>query len=293
MKKHIVILILALSTCSINAQEYFKFPTSNALWQSIVTGSMSPPFEWIISDSLGEQIIIENLSYSEVYSGIDGIGAIREDTNERKIYFNDFYNEIVLYDFTLESGDTIFYSTLNSNIDYYKVVDSINFINISGQSRKRWFLSNSLYDLKDIWIEGIGSVHRYGLLYPNQPYIVTDGSTPYFGCFTSTSVTYIDENSCSNSCPCDSWLVGENEKPNIKMDIEIFPNPTKDLINIDLNNNKYQYLEIYNSNYKLVYKTKISNQNKIKINTSFFSKGLYSVKFTKENNYEVHKIIKR
>jgi len=297
MKKQFLALVLILFSCNIIAQDYFKFPTSNAIWNHIVTQSMSPPTEWTVIDSLGEQIIIDSLTYIELYRDDYIIGAIREDTSSRKVFFHNYYSEIVLYDFNLNIDDTIFYSTnLFYNIDYYKVVEFIDSVDVSGQFRKRWFLNNSELDLIDIWIEGIGSIHRYGLLYPNDPAIVLDGSIPYFGCFKHDSITYFDENSCTGICPCSNWLVGiisNSEKD--KTTFSIFPIPFDDYLTIyfENNNHTFSFIEILTIDNRLIEKRRINNNQIIKINTSQFKSGLYFIKMIDNNNCYLHKVIKK
>jgi len=288
-----MILSLGINAFS---QEYHRFPTSNALWQHIVTQSMVPPHEWTIIDSLGQEIIIDSTVYTELYREEYIIGAIREDTIEKKIYFHNFGNEIILYDFTLEVGDTINYTTnLHYTLDYFKVVDSIDSVNVNGQFHRRWYLTNSLAGLTDIWIEGIGSVYRYGLLYPNDPDIVLDGSIPYFGCFSNDTIIYVNENSCDYSCPCESWIVKLFEEQPNKEHVDIFPIPFEDFIIIDLkqNLNEYTNVQIFTTDSRLIYTENINYHKSIYIGTSIFSSGLHIVKLSNDNCCELHKIIKK
>lgn len=69
--------------------------------------------EYTVIDSLGKTITIESVEYIELYkafkNGSNIIGAIREDTTLKKVYFNNFFEEIVLYDFKLIEKDSILF----------------------------------------------------------------------------------------------------------------------------------------------------------------------------------------
>jgi len=69
--------------------------------------------EYTVIDSLGGIVFIDNMEYVELYraskNGSFVIGAVREDTVLNKIHFHNFSKEIVLYDFNLDIGDTIYY----------------------------------------------------------------------------------------------------------------------------------------------------------------------------------------
>ena len=299
MKRILILIVTLLIAYTSFSQEYHKFPTSDAIWNYLVTGSMVPPYEWLVIDSLGQEITIDNKQYIEVYKAAHGnsyvIGAIREDTIQKKVYFHNFMNEIILYDFTIEVGDTIHYTTnLYYTLDYYKVVEAIDSTLINGQYRKTWFLTNSYLIMPDIWIEGIGSVYRYGLLYPNDPDIVLDASTPYFGCFKDGTITYLDSNNCcSGECPCSIWLVNTSELDTKADDISIFPNPAQNKLTLDFgsDNPPYDYCDLYTFNALLIQKFEIKSR-KIEINISSLDDGIYFIKLTGQNNSTVKRFIK-
>lgn len=298
MKKINILLITLLITSVSFSQSYFKFPTSNAIWNYKIVGSLSYPYEWPVIDSLGHSTTIGSNQYIEVYRASQGnsniIGAIREDTIQRKIYFHNYTDEIVLYDFTLDVGDTIYYSTnLYYNLDYYKVVDFIDSVNVSGQYRKRWHLTNSYMSMTDTWIEGIGSVYRYGLLYPNDPDLVLDASNPYFGCFSHDTITYMIGSNCSGTCPCTDWLVEISEIDKNSDGVKIFPNPTENIVTIEISSDifLYDYMELFTYNGRLVDKFKI-NSEKLEINMSSLKKGLYFIKLTGNEKTILKRVIK-
>ncbi len=300
MKKLILSLISIFFMSQLSSQDYFRFPTSDAIWNYKVVGSYSYPHEWVVIDSLGQQVTIDNIQYVEVYSASSGNsfleGAIREDTLQKKVYFRHNYSEdeMLLYDFATEAGDTIYYPTdIQGNIDYYKVVNSVDSILISSQYRKRWFLTNSFFNMNDIWIEGIGSVYRYGLLYPLLPDIVLDGSTPCFGCFSHDTTLYVDSDNCSGTCPCTEWLVETQEMYENNKGINLFPNPLKNTLIVEFyaDEEVYQYIEVYTYDAKLI-RTTTLHSKKVEIDFSDLTKGVYFLKFIGNQKTVLKRIIK-
>lgn len=299
MKRTLIILIAVFSAQFLFPQVYYKFPTADAIWNYKIAGSMSYPYEWPVIDSLGQKTTIGSFQYIEIYSAARGvsdlIGAIREDTLLKKVYFHNFSNEIVLYDFSLNVGDTIYYSTnLYYSLDYYKVVNNIDSISINGQFRKRWYLTNSYMGMPDTWIEGIGSVYRYGLLYPILPDIVTDASTPYFGCFTDETIVYLEGSNCIGTCPCTTWLVDIKDINHNENDIKLYPNPIRNKLNVEILNNRFAFfnLEIYTYNSVLIQKLDITSKKNIEIDLSFLPRGIYFIKLTGKDNITYRKFIK-
>ena len=134
MKKLTLLLtVLCFSLTIYGENEYHKFAGKGALWNILTTGSMGYPYEWqsiyILGDSVEFIYGLKHLVVKDAASWNNTtIGGIREDTLTKKVYFYDYINnEVLLYDFSLKVGDTIFYGKQFGNPQsvYYKVVDSI------------------------------------------------------------------------------------------------------------------------------------------------------------------------
>ncbi len=300
MKKFTLLFsVLYFSLFVIGGNEYHKFSGKNATWNSITTGAMGYPHEWQTIYTLEDTVEFNGLKYLEVKSGAsywntNTIGALREDTLTKKVHYYNYYQEVVLYDFSLNVGDSIFYGKESENPQsiYYKVVDSIGTIDLSGELRKIWYLTTSMYNMKDIWIEGIGSVYRHGLLNPINPDIPTNASSTYFGCYKYENTLYFNR-AVTNSevCPCSQWLVSVSEVKSKSTEIKLFPMPTKDKLNIYFGNTTYDFLEIYTCNSKLIEKAKINFRDNIELNLENFEKGIYFIKFTGKDNISLRKIV--
>lgn len=301
MKKFTLLLaVFCFSQVIYGGNKYHKFSGKDAVWNSITTGAMGYPHEWQTIYTLGDTVEYNELKYLEVKSGAsywntNTIGGLREDTLTKKVYYYNYYQEVVLYDFSLNVGDTIFYGKESGNpqFSYYKVVDSIGTIDLNGELRKKWNLTTSMYNMKDIWIEGIGSVYRHGLLNPINPDIPTNASSTYFGCYKYGNILYFNrEATNSTDCPCSQWLVSVPEIKSESAEIKLYPTPTKDILNINLGNTTYDFLEIYTFNSKLVEKTKINSRENIELNLENLEKGIYFIKFSGKDNIILKKIVK-
>lgn len=108
------------------------------------------------------------------------IGQIREDTSTRKVYFRTSENDTdgIIYDFSLEPGDTILVDNHWWSWDIDTMMcDSVDFVNINGEQKKRIFLYrlDSPYYPCETWIEGIGS--NLGLLYSGSRSVPSAGGS--------------------------------------------------------------------------------------------------------------------
>jgi hypothetical protein len=74
--------------------------------------------------------------------------------------------------------------------------------------------------------------------------------------------------------------------------INIFPNPSDDIINIEIENIHNGIIEIYNVNGTLIF-NKVLNSESEKIDISSFSSGLYFVKVKQDRNVFVEKVVVR
>ena len=97
-------------------------------------------------------------------------GYIREDTAAQKIYFmdNQFNPEVLLYDFSMQPGDSIhrtFYQTSGFYMDGWYRLDSISTITINAGVRRLFYLYNTLSFYPLQWIESVGHPGDLAYLY--------------------------------------------------------------------------------------------------------------------------------
>ena len=117
----------------------------------------------------GNKLVINDTTYTwiEDGNGQGGYALLRENIEEKKVYKrqSELVNseEFVLYDFSLQEGDSIFISEESYSWFY---VDSVKYTDTYAGYRKTWFLRSEWDDEFPVWIEGIGSLS--GLLVPSK-----------------------------------------------------------------------------------------------------------------------------
>ncbi|MBC7694405.1 MAG: T9SS type A sorting domain-containing protein [Burkholderiales bacterium] len=169
-KLKLIILLLALQV-STNAQSYIPFPDTNAIWTLYHYGQTGDDIQ---KYGMFGDTIINSLTYKKIFWNFDYHfnlsnsyyqGAIREANKKIFVIYINKSTESVLYDFTLNIGDTA--KVLDpSSVQYAYKVALIDSININGQYHKRWKFNqyNFSFHSEEYWIEGIGS--SFGLLRP-------------------------------------------------------------------------------------------------------------------------------
>ena len=276
------------------------FPDSNSIWNIVGNNSLTSE-NWryrfgLIGDTTISYTKDTSYAYSKVYNLDDStlssdnaiyFGAIRT-TDDNKVYLKlPELPETILYDYSLEVGDTVWFdiggfATSNDVFfeeqNHYKVVtNKDSTLLLDNNYHTRWFLQGEL--MEDIWIEGVGSISWFGLFNPIISDITTNGDSFSFACFKQNEIPlYIDNPECDR---CFCYLLTEVNELNINSsdEIEIYPNPTDNIINISTINaicNKIG-LQIFNSKGSIVYHAKNHSSNSIIIKVNNWNKGLYLV----------------
>lgn len=298
MKKSLLLLIFLVHLTIIKGQEYFPFPDSGAVWNNA-------NYVYSLQDTVYSQYgIIGDTSFSlipyhKLYllndTSLDPtnatyIGALREQS--KKIFFRYVYcqEEILLYDFTKQVGDSI-HSLFSENeiwscdsiTPYDGVIANIDSILINGSYRKVYHIDPWYPD----WIEGIGSLA--GLLNPIAPQI-TGFDTWELVCFKKDGdVLYLNPN--FNTCfPLIVGITDNSMTSN--SGIRIYPNPLTDISSIDFIGNKYTYMTFYNISGQILIRFEISNKKSIKLNRIDFNSGLIFYKIeTTDGQFMTGKIL--
>jgi hypothetical protein len=199
----------------------------------------------------------------------------------KKIYTRNEYDEVdqLLYNFNLNIGDTL---PITSNQLYDNIiVSSIDSILVGNHYRKVFNLSG--FD-PHILIEGIGHEAGFFELFPP-----TLECASYLSCFTLNDTTFYPE----FGSPCDlSVDIYEviNHQP-----FKVYPNPTNSFLIVDSNKpiNK-NHISIFNgTGQQLNVSFHQNTQNKITIDISQLSKGLYIAQYNDKINKPIRiKVVK-
>ncbi len=288
----IVFVLVVSSQLFAQEYEYVPFPDSGAVWSEMYTSeeTMDVYENFALS---GKDTIINDIYYKKLYIFYDKtfdknqakcIGGIREDENKRiyskgdTVIHNDkpFWlaepplDEMLLYDFSLEIGDTI----KNGNSHDEIVVMDIDTILFGNTLRKVFKLSHHVE-----WIEGIGNTR--GLLYSSGD-IAIGGSNGYLICFIQNDSVLYHNDYYDNCFP--PLLNIDNIYSNI--DITVFSKREEKLICFKWRNCKINRIELFNVQGVLIDVINLSN-NSIEANypTNRMQSGVYIYRANNSNGY--------
>ena len=162
MRPLITLLLMAVLSLS-QAQNGYQITDTTKQWNTVFGGHMV--FAVLFGadtriNKFGNPVFMNDNKYfpllESTYSAQTwyGHGYLREDTvNEKVYYYTAEDGDCLLYDFSLEEGDSVVINNPYTNVwDHLMVCDSVDIVSINGSAKKRLFFSS------DVWIQGIGSV---------------------------------------------------------------------------------------------------------------------------------------
>ena len=221
-----------------------------------------------------------NLEHPTAYTG-----GLREE-NGRTYFKSPFEDEFLLYDFTLNVGDTLKstapdgpLSSMHNNFPVVTKIDTIQLL--TGEKRKVFYFNYFCY------IEGIGCVDG---LFDHLGFMCT--CCPYYStslvCFkTASDELYKDSNLCSDGTCCDVLTGLEN--PNLlNPNISLSPNPVtgSSIIRWEADNNLFTTLVLTDVLGKTIKVLNVSGKTEISIQRNDFTPGLYFGRLHAANGVE-------
>ena len=198
-----------------------------------------------------------------------------------------------LYNFSAQVGDIYPLSMASkyfwTGIEGFTMVIDNGLININGESRRFYVnvynieheFGSSYWELNDTIVEGIGSINYYLYALDNMINSMTDGgeSGP-FRCYSDNNLGTFQ---VTNFPSCD-FVIGIDEQTE-KINIDIFPNPSSDVIFIktEIPFTKVEILDFWG---RIVYTSAFQNF----IDISKLSSGLYFVNVSNNDSRSMTKI---
>src|SRR6056297_256665 len=300
IKKQILvpIVFIVLATIQLQAQgeyEYTPFPDSNAIWSEVCRAPVSENYEldYHVLALFNEDTVINSIEYHKLFRIYDTvlnrekaeyIGGIREDSLKR-IFINikvenetipwwyppggtNENEEILLYDFSLQEGDTLRGGNFMLS-DEYLVVEDVDTLEINGEFRRKLHFQ---YPWQK-WIEGIGNVN--GLLFVSGD-IPNNGVKNTLICFRKQGILEYSNPEYESCYP--GPLVGINELSS-KSGVEIYPNPAGELLHFNTRET-FNRLCIYDLQGKKQKAINIPKEKNFSIRVSAFPPGLYFYRLT-------------
>jgi len=298
MKKEIILSgFIYCLVLQINAQTNNNtIVNDNSAWATLSyialddSGNALTQYHFFDGDSIFNEKTYKKIFYyrDEQHTERFFAGLIREENLKTYcvpfyIGLENFLEERVLYNFSLEQGDTFEYPIGYSETETLYVLQSDSVL-INNEQKKRLIIvpENNINWVIDTIIENVGSLH--GLLYPLD-YMVPGAFHELLCYFQNEELIY--QNPKRSECYYDKLT---SEQTITIGDCGIFPNPVDDILSISCSNNSISRIEIFDSLGRIVY----DQSYKDKIDVSSFSKGLYLLKIYDTNGQvSVFKIIKK
>lgn len=282
--KIILVLVIVVNINPVKAQYQSLFGSSQTSW-NIIKGN----FWGTGTDSLtiGLDTIINSINYKKVlYYDLTGgspqlqniTGYLREDSTLGKAWYfsNIDTTEQLIMDLNLNLGDTFYVAGVWNSYVGYHPVDSIWF----QSGRKHIRIDNEINpniggsnNEKVTFIEGIGT--NIGISYQDLNNV---NNFPYLLC------SYKDINAIyQNSHPffmgsCKYLSVGIDDNLTSEKPINIYPNPTKNILNIVVPDAQALKIDVYSIDGKLIERKSITKN--IIIDVSKYQSGLYFINAT-------------
>lgn len=257
----LTVALLAIGL-SVNAQTWY-------IMGEYIWSPPNPQGTFEVSQTLGNDVTIGDLIYTTVYENDALIGAFRNDGYQ--VYYckyngSSYEDEVMLYDYELEEGDFF-----NDDDDHPMQVTEVSTItDYNGLSRKKiTFTFIGLPDEQEYWIEGVGSSRGFA---NSGRYTPTDeGAIFHLLCYHENwMIIYV--NPVYNSCD-----VNEIVENNSNMNVNVYPNPASEIINIlsdsDMIINNVEIID-------LTGRTVLSSAKCDNIDISMLAEGQYFVKIS-------------
>ncbi len=272
--------------------QYVPFPDSGAIWSEHYSyGEPTWPDTVVKPDSYerfaenGEDTIIGGKVYKKLYMFLHDtvfnkenavyVGGIREE-NKRIYFYADTpvhpykpildtvnHEEILLYDFNVNVGDTIWSGNFDNN---WLVVSNIDTVQIGNSLRKRIHFQY----LTTKWIEGIGSTN--GLLFATMGEPTKEGvPTNNLICFKHSD----DEEILFVYDHCFPDAINNVETVKNNTTIKIFPNPSSKNIMFSFKDLKIEKLEIRDCTGKVYDSYNVRGKHNFLLPVSNYKPGIY------------------
>lgn len=322
MKKLLFAIMIVFFNIGLKSQSYHPFPTENAVWHAIGInyfndGKVSQQYilqgDTIIDNETWGKVYFKNTSF-ETRGTLNYLAAIRENENKQVLAKIHMLAEIILYDFSLEIGDTIWYDHAligivgsdnplgfydgPNHVHYKVVVDKDSVLLENGQYRNRITLNcfseknGNLHQYEDNqWIEGFGCTMWSGLFHPLVIDRYLNGDEIKFVCFKKNDeVLYLDNPYCDD-CLCETFtsITAFDDTDKI---FTVFPNPTKGTVKINASSYRVLSLTILDLAGRVIYR-KDENFDFLEIDISDFESGIYNISVLTDKYLIARKIVKQ
>jgi hypothetical protein len=231
------------------------------------------------------------MTYAKMWVSYDSLvswnfqGLLREEADI--VYYRPpNSSEGVLYDFTLEIGDSALVRNIFCGVEEIPIhIVNIDTVEYFGKSLRRWHLGAD-GNVEELWIEGIGSLN--GPLYTKYWYCIVCPIWELLCFHNNDTLEFIAEGETG----CYHSSVGINDRYGKGDDLIILPNPVMKGSEISVETaTKPVSIALFNSAGLLIRTINPVNDKKTFIETSSFESGLYFITVMTNDNKKVTKKI--
>jgi len=319
MKKNIIISVfLIVFSFGTNAQIYHPFPTGSATWSVVRCFFFYQPgwhddysFMMDGADTLHDGLLYKKINISvhhlpgTVYDSIyptEFFGGLRESGKQIfiwKTWASADTSVKLVYDFSHTNiGDTIYTNVLTGNPNLFgHLITSKDSVLVGAQLHSRLHLQDpsNIYNTED-WIEGVGS--SWGLPFATF-WSATDNSYDLTCFYEDQRLKYGNPSPvysfCQSPLPmviCDTVFTPASKPVSKDILFSLYPNPSSDMIFLNINNSNYTDLElnIYNIMGVLV-SSDIIKQSQTQIDIGDLKGGIYMVEIKSKDWIKNQKLI--
>jgi len=243
MKYLYLFAILVCCAFTTQAQNYKPMPVSNYTWMVRHGNGENWPTYYFYGMKSGDTVI-NNLTYHKVYRSSDTafdeseyFAALREDVVARRVYCYDYriHMERMLYDFSVNVGDTVSWTQWSSVDPFYVVrgtIHSIDSVQINGLYHRE--IRFSLFNMSTVWqagswVEGVGNLNLGGF-YKSATGMATCDCADKIVCLKEGN-QWIYHNPEYNLVDCDVPTLGISETIAAEQ-LNVYPNPAANTLTV-------------------------------------------------------------
>ena len=276
-------------------------------------GYDTQPFEFSLEDAEYFAALRDDPAEKKVYAYLPAGTTIYESDGYSDVT-TDTAMEVLLYDFSLNTGDTVCFYTIGSKVvkiiatrveavnlyvgvsnqtavmHPYSAADTVVYLSDNSARTQILLEGISLSSKPCVWIEGIGSVRGFD---EGIQMNLSDYDQRILLCFTDgTGVSYqtgfdLDE----NPNDCYSTGFGGSVETQKLFGVNVYPNPTSDLLHIELSGTEIANVTLYDLQGRIIYSPNSPNSP---INLRNVAAGVYVLRVTGADGHEYHqKIVKK
>lgn len=330
MKQNYILLLLCMALMSFaysqnkDIERYHPFPESDAVWNESEFGYHSNALysnyfngeDTLINGLLYQKLYRSNYIFSNTFPSYPDVignnedktgylGGLRQDTIAQQVFFFYWKDSVeeLLYDFSLEPGDTLrcflnhvkeYYTSTGTGTDeqWYNILNDISdyAVEINGETQIRKYFHFEYHETHFEYIEGIGNF--YGLIEFNIfPIKTGEKYTAYLNCFSHQGQRLYPQ--AGEAC----WIIG-NEEVVPNQQLLVYPNPSEGEFFVKLpEHEQMQSVQITSTDGKIFpeqsYRYEVVENHVLRIEPNQIPKGILFLQINTNQNQYRQKLVYR